>query len=160
MTINNFRKNLPFPASSVFGCFTGIILNKEKEKQGILPVLYPTSAALWPRQKHLRDSCALECLPQKFLSLSPELRMGQGQQHHSGRILHALTWTCIHLSPSPGFSPSGSLQPSCPHMVPIGCAKEQQDSYPLGFPEASSQVLAQGGNQTSWSFLLASTVFL
>ena len=44
---------------------------------------------------------------QKFLSLSPELSMGQGQQHHLGRILHALTWTCIHLSPSPGFSPSG-----------------------------------------------------
>lgn len=33
--------------------------------------------------------------------------MGQRQQYHSGRILHASTWTCIHLSPSPGFSPSG-----------------------------------------------------
>lgn len=39
----------------------------------------------------------------------------------------------------------GSLQPSCPHMVPIGYAKEQQDLYPWGFPEASSQVLVQGG---------------
>lgn len=105
--MNNFRKNLTFPESFIFGCFTVITLNKEKEKQGILPVLYPTSAALRPRQKHLRDPCALECRPQKFLSLSPELSMGQGQQYHSGRILHALTWTCIHLSPSRGFSPSG-----------------------------------------------------
>lgn len=65
------------------------------------------SAALRARQKHLRDPCALECLPQKLLSLSPVHRMGQGQQHPSGRILHASTWTCIHLSPCLGFSPSG-----------------------------------------------------
>lgn len=39
MTMNNFRGNLPFPASTIFGCFTVITLNEEKEKQGILPVL-------------------------------------------------------------------------------------------------------------------------
>lgn len=80
-------------------------MKKRKNKE--LCRYSPTSAALQPRQKHLRDPCALEWLPQKCLSLSPVLRMGQRQQHHSGRILHASTWTCIHLSPSPGFSPSG-----------------------------------------------------
>lgn len=158
--MNNFRKNLTFPESFIFGCFTVITLNKEKEKEGILPVLYPTSAALRPRQKHLRDPCALECLLKNFSVLVQNSAWARASSITQGG--YSMPWLGpAYTSAQVLVSPlQGSLQPSCPHMVPIGCAKEQQDSYPLAFPEASSQVLVQGGSQTSWSFLLASTVFL
>lgn len=80
---------------------------------------------------------ALEWLPWNVLSLCLVSRNHQGPKCGSTGVPHAWTWTYMGLSPSPGFSPSGFVQPSTPHRAPIRCSKEQKDSCLSGYPEAS-----------------------
>lgn len=94
---------------------------KNKELCGTLPEC--PSAQAKASQRPLCFGVA----SQKFLSLSPVLRMGQRQQlYHSGRMLMpqlgpAYTSARVLVSPLPS-----SLQPSCPHMVPIGYAENNR----------------------------------
>lgn len=108
MTVNNFRKTLPFPSIRFYLWRLHNHYHIKKKGKKVGSCQYFTSATLQPRQRQLWDPCALGCLPKIFFSVVIQfLGLASGQEHHLGREPHALTWTCMALSLNPGFSSSG-----------------------------------------------------
>lgn len=132
MTVNNFRGNVAFPARSISVCFTVIATLKKEER--VLPLL--------------------SLLVLHLAQLAP-----QGPTMSSRWVSHACTGTCMCLSPSPRFSPSGFA----PILYPThGTHRMLQGALgvmPFGLSWSLTARLWLSGT-ARWSLLLASTVFL
>lgn len=78
MTVNNFRKTLPFPSIRFYLWRLHNHYHIKKKGKKVGSCQYFTSATLQPRQRQLWDPCALGCLPKIFFfSCNPVPRTGQ-----------------------------------------------------------------------------------
>lgn len=110
MTANNFRGNVAFPGGSISECFTVIATLKKEER--VLPLL-------------------------SLLVLHLALLAPQGPTVSSRWVYHACTWTCMCLSRSPRFSPSGFAPILYPRHGTHRMLQGALGVVLLGCPEAS-----------------------